>query len=155
MANVGVLGPAQAQAAELTDAYAVGRALAEAGHVVLCGGLGGVMREAARGATDAGGTAVGLLPGDDPADGDEHLSVALPTGLGEARNALLVRSCAGFVAVGGSWGTLSEVALAVRTGRPVAWLHAWSVTGAGAGSEHLAVLSSPAEAVGWVAGRLG
>ena len=93
----------------LATATEVGARLAGAGFVVLTGGLDGVMAAAAHGARSAGGTAIGLLPGADPATGNEHLSVAVPTGLGQARNALLVTAADGLIAVGGSWGTLSEI----------------------------------------------
>lgn len=116
---VGVVGPGHASPEEVEQAAEVGRLLAGEGMVVVTGGLGGVMGAAARGCDEAGGTSVGLLPGDDRSEADPHLSVALPTGLGEMRNALLVRSCDAVVAVGSSWGTLSEVALAARTGVPV------------------------------------
>jgi len=124
---VGVVGPANASDDEVADAEALGRGLAQRGHVVVCGGLGGVMAAVARGAADAGGVVVGLLPGTDRADADPHVTVAIPTGLGELRNALLVRSSDVVVSVGGSWGTLSEVALAVRTGVPVVALRGWSL----------------------------
>lgn len=129
-AHVGVVGPGAASAAELDVARAVGRGLAERGCVVLCGGLGGVMAAASQGAADAGGTVVGLLPGDDRTEGNRWLTVAVPTGLGEVRNALLVRASDVVVAVGGSWGTLSEVALAVRTGVPVVAVGGWTVRAA-------------------------
>ncbi|GCE78485.1 TIGR00725 family protein [Cellulomonas biazotea] len=130
VAHVGVVGPALASDVESGFARDVGRGLAERGHVVLCGGLGGVMAAVAQGASEAGGTVVGLLPGDDRADGNRWLTVALPTGLGEVRNALLVRACDVVVSVGGSWGTLSEVALAVRTGVPVVAVAGWTVRAA-------------------------
>lgn len=127
---VGVVGPGDAAATDLDVAEALGRGLAARGHVVLSGGLGGVMAAASRGAHDAGGTVVGLLPGDDRAAGNRWLTVALPTGLGEVRNALLVRASDVVVSVGGSWGTLSEVALAVRTGVPVVAVGGWVVRSA-------------------------
>ena len=103
--------------AVLATAYDVGRLLAERGAVVLCGGGTGVMGAAADGAAAGGGTSIGLLPGADRSEAHPSLSFALPTGLGELRNGLLVRAADAVVAVGGSWGTLSEIALAVRTGR--------------------------------------
>src|SRR3954462_12400005 len=87
------------------------------------------MAAAARGARDAGGTVVGLLPGDDPAAANDAVDIALATGLGQGRNLLVVRSAAVVVAVGGSWGTLAEVALARRLGTPVVSLHGWRVQG--------------------------
>jgi uncharacterized protein (TIGR00725 family) len=129
MAYVAVVGPSEASANELADAEALGRGLAERGHVVLCGGHGGVMEAVARGAAGAGGVVVGVLPGTDRAEANAHVSIAIPTGLGQLRNGLLVRSGDVVVSVGGSWGTLSEVAMAVRTGVPVVALRGWSLPG--------------------------
>ena len=95
---------------------------------MLTGGLGGVMAAAAKGCNEAGGTSVGLLPGTDRADANPHLTISLPTGLGELRNGLLVRAADGLIAVGGSWGTLSEIALARRAGKPVIALDGWRIT---------------------------
>ena len=100
-------------------ATTAGRLLAERGWLVLTGGLGGVMAAAAAGVDEAGGTAVAILPGVDRADASPGHAIVLPTGMGEMRNALLVRSADAVLAIGGSWGTLSEVALAARTGVPV------------------------------------
>ncbi len=100
-------------------ATTAGRLLAYRGWIVLTGGLGGVMAAAAAGVDEAGGTAVAILPGVDRTDASPGHAVVLPTGMGEMRNALLVRSADAVLAIGGSWGTLSEVALAARTGVPV------------------------------------
>lgn len=124
---VAVVGPAEATDEEQETAYAVGRGLAEAGLTVVTGGLGGVMAAACRGARDAGGVTVGVLPGTDPAAGNPWLTVALPTGLGEARNALVVRAASAVIAVGGSWGTLSEIALAARLALPAVAVGGWEV----------------------------
>jgi uncharacterized protein (TIGR00725 family) len=107
----------------------VGRLVAEAGAVVVCGGLGGVMEAACRGAKRAGGTTVGILPGADRAAANRYVDVALPTGLGEARNALVVRAADVLVAVGGSHGTLSEIALALKAGKRVIGLDTWAIEG--------------------------
>jgi uncharacterized protein (TIGR00725 family) len=115
----------------LSAAEAVGRGLALAGHPVVTGGLGGVMAAAARGAARAGGEAMALLPGADPAAANPDSALVLPTGLGEARNVLVVAAAHAVVGVGGSWGTLSEVALACRRGIPVVTLHGWTVHAAG------------------------
>lgn len=122
--RIAVVGPGEASADERRRARALGRALAEAGAVVLTGGLGGVMEAASGGASEAGGRVVGVLPGDDPSAANAGVDLPLATGLGEARNVLLVRFAEGVVAVGGRWGTLSEVALAARRGTPVALLAA-------------------------------
>jgi uncharacterized protein (TIGR00725 family) len=122
---VAVIGPGDASDEEAARAEAVGRLLGEAGAVVVCGGLGGVMEAAARGATGAGGTVVGLLPGSDRAAANPHVTVAITTGLGEMRNPLVVRAADAVVAVGGAYGTLSEIAFALRTGKPVVGLGTW------------------------------
>ena len=116
---VAVIGPGGDTFDELAAlAEEVGRLLARREIVVVTGGLGGVMAAAARGARETGGLVLGLLPGDDRTDANPELSVAIPTGLGQGRNALVVGAADGVIAVGGSWGTLSEIALARRTGNP-------------------------------------
>lgn len=127
---VAVVGPAApADPAVLEAAREAGRLLAEAGHLVVTGGLGGVMAAAAEGACAAGGTVLGLLPGRDRADAAAGHTVVVPTGLGEMRNALVVRTVDVVLAVGGSWGALSEVALALRTGVPVLAVGFWDLSG--------------------------
>jgi uncharacterized protein (TIGR00725 family) len=124
---IGVAGASRPAPALLDQAERLGRLLAEAGAVVVCGGGPGVMEATCRGARSAGGATVGLLPGLDRSEGNPHLSVALPTGLGQGRNLLLVRSSDALVAVGGGFGTLSEIALALRTGTPMVGLATWSL----------------------------
>jgi len=121
-----VVGPADAaRESDLDNARTVGRLLAEDGAVVLTGGHHGVMRAAAAGATAGGGTSIGLLPGLDRSEGAAEHTFLLPTGLGELRNGVLVRAADAVVAVGCSWGTLSEIALARRTGVPLVLLDPW------------------------------
>ena len=124
---VGVAGASQPEPGLVDQAELLGRRLAEGGAVVVCGGGPGVMEAVCRGARSAGGTTVGLLPGEDRSDGNPHLTVSVPTGLGQGRNLLLVRSSDALVAVGGGFGTLSEIALALRTGTPVIGLATWSL----------------------------
>ena len=124
---VAVAGPSDADAACLAAAEETGSLLAEAGAIVVCGGLGGVMEAACRGAAAAGGLTIGLLPGVDRADANPFVAVALTTGLGEMRNALLVRCADAVIGIGGSAGTLSEIALARRTGVPVVWMLGWEI----------------------------
>lgn len=107
----------------------MGRLLAERGAVLVCGGLGGVMEAACRGAKDGGGTTVGILPGTDRGEANEFVDVAIPTGLGEARNALVVRAAHALIAVGGGYGTLSEIALALKAGKRVVGLGSWDIDG--------------------------
>jgi uncharacterized protein (TIGR00725 family) len=126
---VGVVGPGEATAEEASAAEAVGRALAERGAMVVCGGLGGVMEAACRGARAGGGWTVGILPGADRAAANPHVDVAVATGLGEARNALVVRAADALIAVGGAYGTLSEIALALKAGKRVVGIGSWEIEG--------------------------
>ena len=118
--------------AQRRKAEAVGRAVAEAGAVLVCGGLGGVMEAACRGAHAGGGLTVGILPGRHRGEANRHVDVAIPTGLGEARNVLVVRSADAVVALAGEFGTLSEIAFALQAGIPVVGLDTWELGGAGA-----------------------
>ncbi|MBV9465909.1 MAG: TIGR00725 family protein [Solirubrobacterales bacterium] len=137
---VAVVGAGDASAVQLRAAEEVGRAVARAGACLVCGGLGGVMAAACRGASEVGGVTIGVLPGSDRRAGNEWLTVALPTGLGELRNGLVVRAADVVIAVGGAYGTLSEVALALKTGVPVVGLDSWEVDG-------VLAVDSPAAAV--------
>jgi uncharacterized protein (TIGR00725 family) len=124
---VAVVGPSEATPDEIERAEAVGRLLAARGAVVVCGGLGGVMEAVSRGASSADGTVLGILPGTDRADANEHVTIALTTGMGEMRNPLVVRAADAVIAVGGAYGTLSEVAFALRTGVPVVGIGTWEL----------------------------
>jgi uncharacterized protein (TIGR00725 family) len=126
---VGVVGAGDCSAEQAAAAEEVGRRVAATGAVVVCGGLGGVMEAACRGAWTAGGTTVGLLPGVDRSAANHHLTAAIATGLGEARNVLVVAASDVLVAVGGGYGTLAEVALALKTGKPVVGLGSWELPG--------------------------
>ena len=110
-------------------AFELGRLLARRGAVVVTGGLGGVMASASRGAASAGGTVVGVLPGLDRREANEWVTVAIPTGLGELRNGLVVRAADAVVAVGGGYGTLSEIALALKAGKRVVGIGSWEIRG--------------------------
>ena len=138
----GVVGAGSAEAGEeaLRAAEEVGRLVGQAVGVVVSGGLGGVMEAACRGAKAAGGTTVGLLPGDDRADANPWVDVAIATGLGEARNVLVVRASDVIVAIGGGFGTLSEIGFALKTGTPVVGIATWDVAG-------VDTVATPAEAV--------
>jgi uncharacterized protein (TIGR00725 family) len=139
------VGPGEALPEVVTAAEAVGRGLAARGAVVVCGGLGGAMEAACRGAKEAGGMTVGLLPGLDRRDANPYVDVAVTTGPGEARNALVVRAADALIAVGGGYGTLSELGLALRTGKRVVGLGTWEIDG-------IEPASSPEEAVEAVLG---
>ena len=120
--RVSVVGGHRASPADEDMAFAVGAGLGRAGAVLVCGGRGGVMAAAARGCREQGGWTVGILPGTDAREANPWIRLPMPTGMGEARNALVVRAAEAVLAVGGSWGTLSEIALAVKMGIPVALL---------------------------------
>ncbi len=137
---VAVCGASDANASQLESAREVGRLLAESGVVLINGGLGGVSDAASEGATQAGGMVVGILPGTDRAGANAHLSISLPTGMGQARNVLIVTAAESVIAIGEGWGTLSEIAVARRLGRPVVALDSWSVEG-------LESVDTPGEAV--------
>ena len=124
-----VVGPHDGGARLTAEAEMVGAELARRGAVVVCGGLGGVMEAACRGAKGAGGSTLGILPGDDRSAANEWVDVAVATGLGEARNVLVVRASDALVAVGGGYGTLSELALALKARRPVIGLDSWDIPG--------------------------
>lgn len=144
---VAVVGPGHATEAEESAARSVGRGLATAGAAVVCGGLGGVMAAACAGAREAGGTTIGILPGTDRAAANPHVQVVVPTGLGEARNVLVVRAADALVAVGGAYGTLSEIALALRAGLTVVGLGTWSLVRDGEVDPGIVVASSATDAV--------
>ncbi len=119
---IAVIGGSTCSAEETALAVETGRLLAERGAVLVCGGLSGVMEGAARGAQTNGGVTVGILPGADPAAANRYIDVPLATGLGEMRNFLIVRTAHALIAIGGGVGTLSEIALAQRIGKPVVGL---------------------------------
>jgi len=127
----------------------VGRGLAEAGAVVVCGGLGGVMEAAARGAAEAGGTVIGIVPSDDPAVANPYCTHVVATGMGKARNLAVAASGDAVIAIGGEWGTLSEIAHARNFGRPVIALRSWRVESAEpiAGDPGIRIADDPAAAV--------
>ncbi len=143
-----VIGAADAPGTLAEAAEAVGRAAAAHGHGVVCGGHGGVMAAACRGARAGGAPTVGLLPGEEADEANPWVDIAVPTGLGEARNALVVRTGVAVVAVGGGWGTLSEIALARKMGRRVVGLATWQPgPPEGTVDEGVEPAASPEEAV--------
>lgn len=146
-AHVAVVGPSRAEPREAEMAEAVGRALAERGAVVVCGGRGGAMEAACRGAKSAGGTTVGILPGPDRSAANGFVDVAVATGLGEARNAIVVRTADALIAVAGAYGTLSEIALALAAGKKVVGLDTWQLSRAGELDSAIEMAGSPQEAV--------
>lgn len=125
--QIGVIGAGTCSAKVASVAYDVGRLIAQNQAVLFCGGLGGVMENASQGARDAGGLTVGILPGFDITDANPYIDIAIPTGLSHARNVLVVRSCMAVIAVEGSYGTLSEIAIALKLGKPVIGLNTWDI----------------------------
>lgn len=152
---VAVVGSGSAGEDEVLVAEAVGRGLAERGAVLVCGGLGGVMEGACRGARAGGGTTVGILPGSDRGAANEYVDVAIATGLGETRNALVVRAADVLIAVGGSWGTLSEIALALRANTRVIGIGTWEVSRGGAPIYGIELAADAAAAVELALGEPG
>lgn len=140
---IAVVGGATCSKKEAVLAEEVGHLLAKAGVGVVCGGRGGVMAAVCRGAATEGGLTVGLLPGNETSEANPWLQVAIATGLGEARNALVARAGIGMIAIGGGHGTLSEIALACKWGKPVVSLHSWEIPG-------VHVVATPAEAVAYI-----
>jgi len=137
--QIAVIGAASATPEESEVAYAVGSLVAGAGGTLICGGLGGVMEAACRGAQKAGGTTVGIVP--DTGHGNRYLDIIIRSGLGHARNVLVSQSADAVIAIGGRYGTLSEIAIAMKTGRPVFGLSSWDIPG-------VIMCATPEEAVG-------
>ena len=127
----------------------MGQLVVERGGIVICGGLSGVMEAAARGASEAGGVAIGILPDEDRLQANEYLTYSVATGAGQARNLAVVCSADAVIAVGGEYGTLSEIGLALKVGRPVVSLGSWNL------GEHVSAAHSPEEAVTAAFIRLG
>ncbi len=140
-------GGGQLSESDRHRAEAVGRAVAEAGAVLVCGGLDGVMEAACRGAQAGGGLTVGILPGRHRTDANPHVDIAIPTGLGEARNALVVRAADAVVAIAGEYGTLSEIALALKAGIPVVGIDTWELSRSGVADDAVVRAIDPAQAV--------
>jgi uncharacterized protein (TIGR00725 family) len=144
---IAVVGPDAASPEEVSLARAVGAGLAQLGATVVCGGLGGVMEGACRGAREAGGRTVGILPGADRAAANAFVDVAIPTGMGELRNGLVVRAADAMIAIGGAFGTLSEIALALKGGCPVVGLGTWELARRGQLDRSIVLAATPQDAV--------
>jgi len=144
--HVAVVGAGTASHDDLALAEDLGRELAHRGAVVVCGGLGGVMEAVCRGAQEAGGRTVGILPGDDRNQANPYVDVAVATGLGEARNVVVVRTADVVVAVGGEFGTLSEIAFALRLGTPVVGIGTWELSKHGQAVDAIVRVGTAAEA---------
>lgn len=126
---IGVIGGGDADPQSLENAYQVGKLVAEQKAILVCGGLGGVMEAACRGAHDAGGITVGILPSDDPSTANEYVSIPIATGMGQARNKLIINTGQAFIAIAGKYGTLAEIAFGLDAGKPVVGLGSWDIEG--------------------------
>lgn len=144
---VAVIGAGRCSAEVAALAEAVGRELGQRGAVVVCGGLGGVMEAACRGAKSAGGVTVGILPGTARRDANPHVDIPIVTGMGEARNVLVVRSAQAVIAISGEYGTLSEIAHALKLGIPVVGLRTWQLAKDSLQREEIIRAQTPQEAV--------
>ncbi len=144
---VAVVGASAGTPSELALGETVGRLLAERGAVLVCGGMGGVMEAAAGGAINAGGTTVGILPTASRLDANPYLTIAVATGMGEARNAIVVRTADVVIAVHGEYGTLSEIALALKMGKPVVGLGTWELVREGTAIDAIVRAKSAEDAV--------
>jgi uncharacterized protein (TIGR00725 family) len=142
-----VIGGSAPTAEEAAAARAIGRALAEAGAVLVCGGRGGVMEAACQGAKAGGGVTIGILPGTDRREANPYVDIPIVTGIGVARNAIIARTAQVAVAVGGSYGTLSEIAFALAFGVPVVGLGTWEVQRKGHPPAPIVYAATPEEAV--------
>ncbi len=138
---IGVIGSRQCSKEISELAYHVGREIALHGNILVCGGLGGVMEAASKGASSVDGIVVGLLPGTRHEDANPFVTIPIPTGMDHARNVLIARASRGLIAVSGGYGTLSEIALALKMGKPVIGLKTWPDI------EKVIYSSSPREAV--------
>jgi uncharacterized protein (TIGR00725 family) len=128
-------------------AESVGRALARKGAILVCGGLGGVMESACRGAREEGGVTIGILPGDSRSEANPYVQFSLVTGMGSARNIVVVKSSQAVIAIGGSYGTLSEISFALKSGIPVIGLNTWAISRNNQVDSSIIVQEDPDEAV--------
>jgi len=144
---IAVIGGGQPSTQETQLAEAVGRELAKGGAILVCGGLGGVMEAACKGAQVEGGVTVGILPGDSRQAANPYVRIPIVTGIGYARNAIVVKSAHAVIAVGGSYGTLSEISYALQGGIPVIGLNTWSLSRDGQQDESIILARNPTEAV--------
>ncbi|NOY65155.1 MAG: TIGR00725 family protein [Nitrospirae bacterium] len=126
---IGVIGGREVEEELIEIAYEVGREIARRGAIMVCGGLGGVMEAASRGVYEEGGIAVGILPSDRKEDANPYIKIPVATGLGIGRNVIIARTADALVAVGGGYGTLSEIAFALQLGKPVIGISTWDIRG--------------------------
>ncbi|MBN1369374.1 MAG: TIGR00725 family protein [Dehalococcoidaceae bacterium] len=145
--TIAVIGGSRATDRELKLAEETGREIARSGAVLVCGGLGGVMEAACRGAVSAGGTTVGILPGDHRSSANSCVTIPVVTGMGYARNAVVAKSAQVVIAIGGSYGTLSEISYALQSGIPVIGIDTWQISRKEKEDNSIVRMDSPREAV--------
>lgn len=144
---IAVIGDSSCSPKEVKLSETVGELLAQRGAILICGGLGGVMEAVCRGAKSKGGLTVGILPGQDSSMANPWVDVPVVTGIGEARNVAVVKSAQAVIAIGGSYGTLSEIAYALKSNIPVIGLNTWSLSRSGQEDDPIIRVKSAAEAV--------
>jgi len=144
---IAVIGNSSCSPEEAELAETVGELLAQRGVTVICGGLGGVMEAVCRGAKSKGGLTVGILPGQDSSIANPWVDIPVVTGIGEARNVAVVKSAQAVIAIGGGYGTLSEIAYALKSGIPIIGLNTWSLSRNGQEDDSIIRVQSAAEAV--------
>ena len=144
---VAVIGGGDCSLKTAKLAYEVGRRLAENGAMLICGGLGGVMEAACRGAREAGGATIGILPGNEAADANAYVDIPIVTGMGGMRNVIIVKSAAAVIAVDGEFGTLSEIAYALKHRIPVVGLNTWELAKQGKSDNSIILAENPQDAV--------
>lgn len=149
MIYIGVIGASVCEGETATNAYLTGREIASSGAVLICGGMGGVMEEACRGAKEAGGISIGILPGNSRQWENPYLTYSIVAGIGEARNIMVAKSSDALVAVGGCYGTLSEIAFALKCEKPVAGLGTWKLQDGDGNIPPVKYFDKPADAVQW------
>jgi len=144
---IAVIGGGQCSKEEAKLAEEVGRELAKQGAILVCGGLGGVMEAACKGASSEGGVTIGILPGDSRQAANPYVQIPVVTGMGYARNVAVVRTAQAVIAIGGNYGTLSEISHALQSGIPVIGLNTWALSRNGQPDNSITIVQSPTEAV--------
>ncbi len=138
---IGVIGPGRCSGKVKKNAEIIGQAIAAAGATLVCGGLGGVMEASAKGAKAKGGITIGIIPSDQKTDANKYIDIVIPSGIGEARNLLIIRTADVVIALPGMFGTLSEMAFCMKTKTPLVSLQAWDI------SDKIIRVEDPIEAV--------
>ncbi len=151
---IGIIGTGEEDPVAVDLAHEAGRLVGARGAVLICGGLGGVMNAASRGAKEANGITIGILPGKERAGASAFLDYSIPTGLGEVRNAIIVSAADGLIAIGGGYGTLSEIGFALKSGKPLVGLRTWSLFRGEEKANAFPEFSEPLDAVEAVFGMI-